>query len=66
MEAENYGRTIESIGETEPMIRRFWMQLYDETLKNRDTKTGVFEITGDGNDFANWHLIEYLPLQYPG
>lgn len=65
LDTQKYGRTIESVGENEPMTRTFWMQLYDETLQVRDAYTGVYEITGDGNDFSNWHLKKKVPLSYP-
>lgn len=59
---EQYGRTIESIGEGEAMKRTFWMLLYDETLETRDAYMGTYEITGDGNDFSNWNLTQLTPL----
>ena len=48
------------------MTRTFWMLLYDETLQKRDANMAVYEITGAGNDFSNWHLIEMLVPNYPG
>lgn len=63
LDAEKYGRSIESIGEDEPMTRRFGMMLYDEALKVRDTNLGVYEITGDSNDFSNWKQLELIPLK---
>ena len=63
LDAERYGRTIESIGENEPMERTFWMLLYDETLETRDAYMGTYKITGDGNDFSNWALTQLTPLE---
>lgn len=65
LDSEKYGRTIESIGENEPMTRTFWMLLYDETLQKRDANMGAYAITGNGNDFSNWHLVETLVPNYP-
>ena len=65
LDSEKYGRTIESIGENEPMTRTFWMLLYDETLQRRDANMGAYAITGNGNDFSNWHLVETLVPNYP-
>lgn len=62
LDTEKYGRTIESIGEGEPMKRTFWMLLYDEALETRDAYMGTYEITGDGNDFSNWNLTQLTPL----
>lgn len=62
LDAAKYGRTIESIGEDEPMTRTFWMLLYDEALETRDAYMGTYEITGDGRDFSNWDLTQLTPL----
>lgn len=63
LDTQPYGRTIESIGEDEPMERTFWMLLYDETLETRDAYMGTYKITGDGNDFSNWALTQLTPLE---
>ncbi len=62
LDTAQYGRTIESIGEDEPMTRTFWMLLYDEALVTRDAYMGTYEIRGDGNDFSNWELARLTPL----
>lgn len=66
LDTRQYGRTIESVGEDEPMTRIFWMLLYDEALETRDAYMGTYEIHGDGNDFSNWELLEMTPLDSPG
>lgn len=65
LDTDGYERTIEDIGENEQMTRYFWMQAYDEeTLSKRDNSTITYEITGNGNDFNNWKIIEKKLLEY--
>ena len=58
-------RTIESIGEDEPMERYFWEQGGSEDKTLRDANLLTYRITGDANDFANWTLVSSEPIQYP-
>lgn len=58
-----YGRTIESIGEDEQMIRYFWMHAYDETLSMMDKYLITYEIIGDANNFSNWRFVERKQIQ---
>lgn len=64
--ADKYGnRTIESIGETEEMVRYFWMNGSDKMKQHRDTNLVTYKITGDANDFSNWELISKDPINHP-
>lgn len=65
LDTTKYGRTIESIGENEPIKRIFNMQIANEAVTQQDGSTYVFEINGDANDFSNWSLIEEKPIKYP-
>ena len=61
-----YGnRTIESIGETEEMVRYFWMNGCDPLKTRRDVNLLTYRITGDANDFDNWELIATDPIEHP-
>ena len=60
-----YGRTIEDIGEDEDVTRIFRMQSCRGDLGHRDVDTVVYEVTGDANDFSNWHIKEIIPIKYP-
>lgn len=62
LDTTSYGRTIESIGEEEPMIRYQWIrgergEIWDMLF--------TFKITGDANDFDNWELVEEMQMIYP-
>lgn len=58
-------RTIESIGEDEPMERYFWESGFSEDGTVRDANLLTYRITGDANDFANWEMISKEPILYP-
>lgn len=58
----DYGRTIESIGETEQMTRILWMR----TEGKGADKMYTFQIRGDANDFSNWKVIGEITMQYKG
>ncbi|MCI8566143.1 MAG: sulfatase-like hydrolase/transferase [Lachnospiraceae bacterium] len=63
LDASAYGRTIESIGEDEPMTRYVWIRGEAGEVGN---KLFTFKITGDANDFSNWELIDELTMVYTG
>ena len=63
LDSTPYGRTIESIGEEEPMTRYVWIRGERGEIRN---KLFTFKITGDANDFSNWELIDELTMKYPG
>lgn len=65
VEGDAYGRTIESIGEDEEMKRYFFMQCGDAEHKHRDYEMVTYEITGNGNDLANWKEVLREKIQYP-
>ncbi len=65
LDTSGYARTIESIGENEPMVRYFWMQACDETQEHRDVSMITYEINGDANYFSNWKKISQEPIVYP-
>lgn len=58
-------RTIESIGEDEPMERYFWESGYNEDGSVRDANLLTYRITGDANDFANWEMVSKEPILCP-
>ncbi len=60
-----YGRTIESIGEDEDVVRYFYMQASDEERRHRDVEFVTYEIRGDANDFSNWTEVSREPIKYP-
>lgn len=65
LDTTEYGRTIESIGEDEEMVRYFWMQACNEDKKQRDYETVTYEIRGDANDFENWTEVARVRNRYP-
>ncbi len=60
-----YGRTVESIGEDEEVVRLFYMQACDESRRHRDVETVTYEIRGDANVFDNWREVERTPILFP-
>lgn len=62
LDTMDYGRTIESIGEEESMIRRVWMR---GEIGFVEDKMYTFEITGDANDFSNWKIISTEVMKEP-
>ncbi len=60
-----YGRTIESIGEEEEMVRYFWMNGGNAEKTKRDVNLITYRITGDANDFSNWEKVSVDPIRYP-
>lgn len=65
LDSSSYGRTIESIGEDEEMVRYFWMQACNPDRTKRDIHTVTYKIVGDAKDFSNWEEISRVPIQYP-
>lgn len=63
LDSSSYGRTIESIGEDEPMTRYVWIRGEAGAVGD---KLFTFKITGDANDFSNWELIDELTMDYTG
>ena len=63
LDPASYGRTIESIGDDEPMTRYVW-------IRGERGEVGrtlfTFKITGDANDFSNWELVGETQMAYPG
>lgn len=65
LDPTEYGRTIESIGEDEEMVRYFWMQGSDAERRHRDFEMVTYEIRGDANKFENWKEVGRDPIRYP-
>ncbi len=52
--ADDYGRTVFEIPEDEVRTRRYYFQ----RMGGQDHEQIVYEITGSGHDFSNWHIVD--------
>ena len=61
------GRSINDIGEDEPVVRYFYMSgaKANRSTSSRDCNLIIYEIVGDANDFANWRKVSTEPIKYP-
>ena len=67
IEHSSVGRSINDIGETEEVVRYFYMSgaKANRATASRDCNFITYRIVGDANDFANWEKIDVKRIEYP-
>jgi len=60
-DASGYGPTYDEVTQDADVVRKHYFRY------STGEQTGVlqeFDVTGDANDFANWHLVREIPVRY--